>query len=1042
MTIPNKANFRDLGSHLNFTQTNNGKTLTDRMNKAAKDAYKVGWIVKNPNMAERVVQANVLAAALYGAETTHVNKQALNKLRSAVAFAIGPKSKKRNVDLAFEVTKTSKDLDPHTHIIYNRVINARRMIAKNDSYKNIIADIIIQYGTKPKASIGIKNIWENVINEENEEMTDAKRHGPIGLLIDSLHEIDMEIDSNLDITSVSTKMSFNLCDIPWNHIKNIIFHQASIHRCQQIGKDRTFCGSITEIEGGVLKSVVNNLNDREKNSFCHISTEGFWHDGQLKEIGITDGKCSHCGKNDVDHTHILWDCPCINEKRINNKLSSINTAHLPTAIKCGLPIAMSAKINGNFWIEQEGDSKHIINGNIKDENKATSQDYDINQCLASNDNLSGNDNAKIAARHVFNTIKGQIKGADLIIPNRCLVQAPTEINVYTDGSWINPMKQYLGLGGAGVWWPGRTLDNNNQQMQDASYWKHLPISDSENQMCYWEQQPKGVALYTKVGGYSGSSTRTEVAAGIIAILADGPIHIGTDSKAFATKANKLILFLEKGKGRKPNFKLRSDGDLWEHFYKSVQAKGTTAVKISWVKGHATDEHIANGITTLNDKEGNFKADQSADVGVGLHGENLVKIIGYFHDKYQKYVNFMKDVSHHIIDAYIIHRQLKEKDDSILAEQERVNKHVSYKPLSYLDDNKYEEISNHANINNYKQFHKKNPKAKTVQKFLSNLKVTNDQGYRPTTWIEIYVLYRLRGYARIIDPPSQPTGKKPTADKQIRALINLIRAMSIRTLDQQAKDAFRPGKSTKDNMIGLGIKGTIPVLSCNVYANTHEREQIDKQFVKLARSISDKKLNKFIDGSNGVIARQLALNSQIQWDQKIPNVCRTMQDTQDQWEVPDDTTKFVEDVCYYTCPSIDCNKVKPNYLKCFQRNNLDNITKCTFCKRKSLAYTWVCQCGKKWHTCVEHGKGHDPTIMPITKKPKAKAKPKIKPSLPKRDKPATHEQITEHESRLKIARSEPPANVASGSGENATGAMTKMGPNIAKRFGYLLNKEKQ
>jgi len=92
--------------------------------------------------------------------------------------------------------------------------------------------------------------------------------------------------------------------------------------------------------------------------------------------------------------------------------------------------------------------------------------------------------------------------------------------------------------------------------------------------------------------------------------------------------------------------------------------------------------------------------------------------------------------------------------------------------------------------------------------------------------------------------------------------------------------------------------------------------------------------------------------------------------------------------------------------------------------------------------VEHGKGHDPTIMPITKKPKAKAKPKIKPSLPKRDKPATHEQITEHESRLKIARSEPPANVASGSGENATGAMTKMGPNIAKRFGYLLNKEKQ
>ena len=28
-------------------------------------------------------------------------------------------------------------------------------------------------------------------------------------------------------------------------------------------------------------------------------------------------------------------------------------------------------------------------------------------------------------------------------------------NVYTDGSWVNTTKQYLGLGGAGVWWPNR-----------------------------------------------------------------------------------------------------------------------------------------------------------------------------------------------------------------------------------------------------------------------------------------------------------------------------------------------------------------------------------------------------------------------------------------------------------------------------------------------------------------------------------------------------------------------------------------------------------
>ena len=94
---------------------------------------------KNPNMAERGVQANIIAAGIYGAETIHVNKQAISKLRSAVAFALGPKSQKRNVDLAFEVSKTSKDLDRGMHIIYNRVFNVRRMISKNSKYCEIIS---------------------------------------------------------------------------------------------------------------------------------------------------------------------------------------------------------------------------------------------------------------------------------------------------------------------------------------------------------------------------------------------------------------------------------------------------------------------------------------------------------------------------------------------------------------------------------------------------------------------------------------------------------------------------------------------------------------------------------------------------------------------------------------------------------------------------------------------------------------------------------------------------------------------------------------
>ena len=106
-----------------------------------------------------------------------------------------------------------------------------------------------------------------------------------------------------------------------------------------------------------------------------------------------------------------------------------------------------------------------------------------------------------------------------------------------------------------------------------------------------EFKQDGVALYTPIGGYSGISTRTEPAAAIIAISAHGPIHLGTDSKAFATRANWLLELVALKSKPKRKLNLMTDGDLWEHFNNVIMAKGARSIKISWVKGHATEEHI-------------------------------------------------------------------------------------------------------------------------------------------------------------------------------------------------------------------------------------------------------------------------------------------------------------------------------------------------------------------------------------------------------------------------------------------------------------------
>ncbi len=126
-------------------------------------------------------------------------------------------------------------------------------------------------------------------------------------------------------------------------------------------------------------------------------------------------------------------------------------------------------------------------------------------------------------------------------------------------------------------------------------------------------------LYTSIGGYTGSSTRTELAAAIIAILANGPVHIGTDSQAMLDRAQQILCNLRKGKASKTNWMLVSDGDLWHHFEQAAKAKGPRSIRITKIKGHASQEQVDQGIYRTCDKLGNEQADHAADVAVKMHG---------------------------------------------------------------------------------------------------------------------------------------------------------------------------------------------------------------------------------------------------------------------------------------------------------------------------------------------------------------------------------------------------------------------------------------
>ncbi len=292
------------------------------------------------------------------------------------------------------------------------------------------------------------------------------------------------------------------------------------------------------------------------------------------------------------------------------------------------------------------------------------------------------------------------------MPYRCHRAPPADINVYTDGSWVYPLKQFLGVGGAGIWWPNRDPAKEHR------------LSNAEKELAYHKQYQDGAMLYTPIGGFGGSSTRTELAAAIVAILANGPVHIGSDSQAFIDKGSDILHKLRIGKPINYNWKTTSDGDLWEHFTKAAIAKGPKTIRLTKVKGHVTSQQVRERVYRECDKKGNDKADEAADLAVKMHGEDVISVANILHKRHRNYTNFMKDVVKHVVETCLIHKELvariQERDLNAPAE-------IKYASVIYYPCEIPSPIKLQGNINHYARFNKQYTNASNVLHFLKDLK---------------------------------------------------------------------------------------------------------------------------------------------------------------------------------------------------------------------------------------------------------------------------------------------------------------------------------
>ena len=352
--------------------------------------------------------------------------------------------------------------------------------------------------------------------------------------------------------------------------------------------------------------------------------------------------------------HIQWLCPEVRRRRKQTYLCRMSVADCPDHLLLGLPGAMEKSLDTTFWgkrveevetLDPEALKKMGLAVDKTGANRQKTEEWEAEQLYKERGIVSEGHNA----RQIFGKVRGEIPVEKLQVPRRCRETAPPTINVYSDGSLKNCHREAWAIGAAGVWWPSRSFAEEY-------------LADAEVELSYIEEEGGGLKLYTPLAGFGGSSTRTELAAGILAIAANRAAHIGSDNKGFVDGANDIIELCRKGRNPKKPWGTKGDGDLWEVFHSFVKAKGHWAVAVSKVKGHATDDMVAQGRVKPEEKEGNDMADKVADEGIAAHGKAVVCVARRFTLRHKRYTGFVRDVHNHIVEGVAIKNVILEEKE--------------------------------------------------------------------------------------------------------------------------------------------------------------------------------------------------------------------------------------------------------------------------------------------------------------------------------------------------------------------------------------------
>lgn len=826
--------------------------------------------------------------------------------------------------------------------------------------------------------------------------------GPMGILLSQLHEKAAALTSTLEIISQEA-VPINILECPLKELKPTMQEMSTRARTNAAEGTRKEVQDLYEIDLKATTAIYSNLKENEANLLRIIQQGAAWSKTDIAKTGhIADTVCDLCGDPNHSIQHVIWTCPAHHNARqgANPMLASIPLEALPQSLRIGIAPAMCIFPCKPYWGNVDNDTQQDLpediatligitdtitttrdDGTQKHNKISGDATTAINSLTDEWGDARTNSNVlAITARRALGHMRqGRFDYGAMVMPRPENDTPPTEINVFPDGGLTAPTNQHLGLPAAGIYCPNR-FDATDTPHDDRD-----ALLPQETQFEHYYTKGRDRCILLPIPGRINSSTRSEAHGLLIAICTRGAVHIGIDNQTVVERACQLLKIAEHlctarqieatmetthglafeiaRRLRKPERKhwaMQRDGDVWAAIWNVMLAKGPTAIRVSKVKGHATEKDVTEGRTTAVHRACNNVADGLVKEATALHGKSTNDLAYWLEARHRMYTTLMKDVQLFIITIIIAD---KEERDKRRKQANPFNKPVTIKVRM--------PIKLHYNIDiaqrsfNIKELpsaphkHSNNLGALClVHRFLRLLSIRPTmQGEPGVTWIELLVAFEAHG------GKLEPALNERRAEDMARPILtirqllisfkSMVRFIIETCFDEIDTLFFRSSNVNGTRLRAIAIQHAVPSINCIPIWTNEVAYMITVSMLRMKCRMTRAHINSHAAGTLDMTWSSLNLKGAPPWRASTsqgPTFTLTRNARSDN-HLPLHDNSNNELSLIFACPKCTCTR---DISKCslLVRSGWGHIL-CFACRATSRSMTWQCCCGVPWHSCNIH-----------------------------------------------------------------------------------------